>query len=379
MAKTRSKGPVSPKTPVSAKGKKILKEPKPESAVSSPSVKKTKNIKPKKAVPAEPEKKEEVSGKVVADAQIQKALSEIAKFLEREAASKETKKSDLFEQEEEEDPGRDILVGVTSKKFFSDKPNFKPVIIRLTKPALDVENLKTCLIMRDRMISTEAELAAVENANLPTLTKILTLRELKTDYKQYEKRRQLFSEYDLFVADDATLNSLPTTLGKAFYARGNRKLPIPLSVTEHRGKEFNLAALKENLTNVLTSTWFLPPVKDMTSIRVGAINKNFTIEQLVQNVQDVVSSFDINTITSISVKARSSPSLPIFYAEKLYVDENTDILENVKEQEAVNEDSAFEKGLLELADADTVTKILGHELKKSKKAKKTEATNGVSK
>lgn len=380
MAKTRSKAPVSPKTPTSVKGKKILKEPKTDSAVSSPSVKKTKNIKAKEAAPAEPAKSPEASGKAVADAQVKKALSEIAKFLEREAASKENKKSDLFEEDEEEDPGRDILVGVTSKKYFSDKPNFKPVVIKLSTPQLDVANVKTCLIIRDRMISNEEELEAVEKANLPTLTKILTLNELKTEYKQFEKRRQLFTEYDVFVADDATFNSLPTALGKAFYRRGNRKLPILLSVTEHKGKELNLEALRENLTGVLTSTWFLPPVKDMTSIRVGAINKRFSIEQLVQNVQDVVASFDLSTVVSISVKARSSPSLPIFYADQLYIDENKDILENIKDEKTVEEDDDFEKGLLELADAETVTKVLGEELKKAKKAKKVKgAVNGVSK
>lgn len=68
------------------------------------------------------------------------------------------------------------------------------------------------------------------------------------------------------------------------------------------------------------------------------------------------------------IKTDLSPSLPLYYAEKLYNDEDV-LEENAKASKNTDDEqevrlSTFEKGLLELGDADEVAKIIGKKLKK---------------
>lgn len=44
---------------------------------------------------------------------------------------------------------------------------------------------------------------------------------MKSTYKQYEKRRELYSLNDIFLADDSLITTLPKLLGKVFYDSKN--------------------------------------------------------------------------------------------------------------------------------------------------------------
>lgn len=373
MAKTRSKGSASPKTPTSAKSKKVgsIKKDTPQ---SSPSVKKTKNIKQKIAkeakeapAPAQEEPVKATVTSVVPEKVASKAISELAKFLAREQPEAETTadKASLFDDEDDEQK-TNLYLQINTKKFYSDRPQLKPKVIQLSNPIYNQENLKTCLIIRDQLVTTEDQLEALENEKLPTVSQILPLKTLKTEYKHYEKRRQLYSEYDLFVVDDAVFNLMPTLLGKVFYSNGAKKTPFPVRVTSTKNpKELSLVTLKNQLNKCLASTAFLPPMGVTVVIKIGSINSNFTQAQLAQNLQDVLATFDENSIKSVMLKTKLSPSLPLYYTDKLY--EDSEVLENIKPaEESKDEVTSFEKGLLEFADAQEVAKILG----KSKKSNK---------
>ncbi|KAK6464584.1 ribosomal protein L1p/L10e family-domain-containing protein [Scheffersomyces coipomensis] len=387
MAKTRSKGPVTPKTPTPVKARKgaAISKVSAGSAVSSPLVEKSKKIdvKAKKGqaskVKAKLEKEEPSS--IVASKVAVKAISELSKFLERESANTKESKTDLF-ADEDDDESKNLYLQINTKKFVSSKPQFKPKLIKLTHSIYNQEQLKTCLIIRDQLVTTSQQLEALENESLPTVSQILPLKSLKTEYKHYEKRRELYAKYDLFLVDDALLNLMPTLLGKVFYGNGNNKLPLPIRVTTSSNtKELSLVTLKNQLEKCLTSTAFLPPMGVNISIKIGSITESFKQDDLVQNLQDTLVAFDKDSLRSVMLKTNSSPSLPLFYAEKLY-DEETDVIENVKANEAKEQTdgpklSAFEKGLLELGNADEVAKIIGKKLNGKSKKPKTAANKVV--
>lgn len=362
MAKTRSKGPISPKTPLSDKMKKI----KSKSAVeASPSLRKVREGKidkkvkksPKKVQPIEEspveESKELVSNKVA-----QGALRELKKYVE---ANEKPNKLELFDDEDD----KNVYLQITTKKYFSDKPNFKPKVIKLSHSIIQQEDFKTCLIVRDQLITETSQLDKIEGENISTLSKILTLKDLKTEFKPFEKKRQLYNDYDLFLVDDALLNSMPSVLGKVFYDKGNSKVPLPIKVVSNSNpKQFSIQTFKNQLEKCLTSTFFLPPMGVNILIKFGIINKTLD-NDLVDNLQDILKTFNKDTLRSIMLKTSTSPALPLFYNDKIYDD--SDILKTKTKKEKSNELSAFEKGLLEIGDVDEVTKIVGSKLSRKLK------------
>ena len=57
---------------------------------------------------------------------------------------------------------------------------------------------------------------------------VISLRELKVEYKQFEAKLQLCNKFDLFLADDRIIRLLPQFLGKSFYKR--KKIPLQINL-----------------------------------------------------------------------------------------------------------------------------------------------------
>lgn len=309
--------------------------------------------------------------KIVNNEQISKAIGEIISYVSRESnkPSSESSKKDLFEDADEQDDeiSKNLFVNISTKKLNS-KFTLKPKAIRLSHQFRDVSKLRTCIIVKDQLITSNETLESIENLNLPTLQKIYTIQDIKTEFKNFEKRRQLHNDYDLFLVDDNVFNILPNALGKTFFK--SNKAPVPIKITKN--KELSLESLKNQLAKAVSSTFYIPPISNNIVIKAGGIN-NLNQDQLVDNVQDIIATFNQNDIRAIFVKTTLSPALPIFYADKIY--DQQDILN--EDQEKIEDedldDDAYKQGLLELADADTVAKLLGSELKKKKSSPKAKA------
>lgn len=369
MAKTRSRGPISPRTPLSDKTKKIKVKTKNE---PSPSVSKVKSGKVGKKKPLTPQKLSKASTKassvkpesdeIVTSKVAEGAIKELKKYVEKEQKST---KLELFDEEDD----NNVYLQITTKKFYSDKPNFKPKIIKLRHSFFNSDNtndFKICLIIRDQLIVNSDQVDAIENERIPNLSKILTLKDIKTEFKPFEKRRQLYNEYNMFLVDEALLNSLPSALGKVFYNNGNSRIPLPIKVvSSSHPKKFSIETFKNQVEKCLMSTAFLPPIGVNILIKFGIINKSL-ISDLIDNLQDVVRTFDKHSLRSVMLKTLDSPSLPLFYNDKVY--DESDILEETKTPKVRKNDlSSFEKGLLEIASVDEVSKIVGKKLSKKLK------------
>ncbi|EGP90681.1 uncharacterized protein MYCGRDRAFT_103105, partial [Zymoseptoria tritici IPO323] len=122
---------------------------------------------------------------------------------------------------------------LTTKKHIVDKKRLKPSKIVLPHPYLSVdeEGLRICLITADPQRKYK-NLVDAENgfpADVADKVKrVIGMEKLKAKYKSYESKRQLFGEYDVFLADDRIITYLPGVLGKVFY-KGGSKRPIPVS------------------------------------------------------------------------------------------------------------------------------------------------------
>ena len=73
------------------------------------------------------------------------------------------------------------------------------------------------------------------------VTEVISLRQLKVEYKQYESKLSLVKKFDVFLADTRILRLLPKFLGKPFYAR--KKFPVPISLDPKNLKEVRQARL----------------------------------------------------------------------------------------------------------------------------------------
>jgi hypothetical protein len=59
-------------------------------------------------------------------------------------------------------------------------------------------------------------------------SQIIGLHKLRTKYESHEAKRQLCGSYDLFLADERVVPSLPKLIGKSFFRK--RKQPVPVNI-----------------------------------------------------------------------------------------------------------------------------------------------------
>ena len=136
--------------------------------------------------------------------------------------------------------------------------------------------------------------------------KIIPLRELKVEYKQFEAKIQLSNKFDLFLADDRIIRLLPQFLGKNFFKR--KKIPLQINL---RHKD-----LQAEFSRCLMTTQL--PMKHAgacSNVVIG--NSEQEDGQLVENTQSVVASLmtkypgTFKNIRSVHINCGSS-SLPLY-------------------------------------------------------------------
>lgn len=296
---------------------------------------------------------------------ITKALDELKGFIEREQST-ETEKAQLFE----DDVVTEIQLQFTKSSLWTSKKDFKPRVIPLGQ-AKEVKPT-VALIVRDGLIDKDL-LAKIEASEINNVVgQIITGAELKTTYKQFEKRRQLWAQYDLFLCDDALVTTLPKLLGKTFY--DSRKLPVPIRV----GKDgFSVAKVLKEVNRVSEGVVYRVPRSDNLVVALGKL------EQVTAGlVSGVIAHFSKDALRGVFIKSNSSPALPLYEAEQAFteaVDEGESIEKAVVNTVEIEGEqvklSAFERALVELAPDAEVPKLLAGKIKKAKKAKKAAEKN----
>lgn len=310
------------------------------------------------------------------------AVQQLIEHNKRQEADE--KKNDLLEDERHID--EDLELVFQFKKYLTLDAKLKPKLVKLSHSVYNLsDEFKICLIVRDSIVKTEAELEQIEEANIPYLSKILPFKELYNEYKTYDQKRQLASSYDLFLADDGVVTNLPSILGKTFY---RSKVPIPIKVgSTGSSKSFAIDTIKNKVEQAVKSTHFLIRPSSNLSIKIGNI-ANLSEKENISNVQTALKQIEEKYaqfgIRAVYIKLKTSPALPLFYDNKLALEDSQtasvdDTKTVVSDNEYVIGDqqiiakgvklSAFEQGLLEIGQFDEEPQFL--EKKKKLAAKES--------
>lgn len=255
-----------------------------------------------------------------------------------------------------------IWMILSTKKHISDKKRLKPSRLPLPHPYLSIadEGLRVCLITEDPQRKYK-ELVEIESG-FPAevagvIKRVVGLEKLKSKYKSFESRRQLKSEYDVFLADDRVITYLPKVLGKVFY-KGGSKRPIPVTLQGRRQsvvdgvKRKTLAEggekvvkyepkpkeIAEEIKKAVSSALVHLAPSTTTAVKVGVAT--MSAEELQANVEAAVEGLvekfvpqKWDNVRAIHIKGPDTIALPIWLTEELWADEK-DVLEEKPETNA---------------------------------------------
>ncbi|KAJ5698386.1 hypothetical protein N7462_000391 [Penicillium macrosclerotiorum] len=328
--------------------------------------------------------------------QVVKASSALLRHIKSSQDEKEksaTKKTLIGDNDSDDEEtavnNEAVWLLLTTKQHVVDKNRLKPGKISIPHSLNTSPSLSICVITADPQRGFKD---IVADPSFPQelssrIEKVIGFSKLKARYHSFESRRQLFSEYDVFLADDRIITRLIPTLGKTFYKSSKRPIPIRIAQIEKvdgkrvkkdpkqkPSKEEKSASFAAPLivAKEIERTLHCAPVQlapsTSSAIRVGS--SKFTAEQLSENIAAVVKgmtekfvSKGWRNIKAIHVKGANTMALPIWLANELWV-EDGDVVE-VDETAAI-EDGAKSKKRKSIGDE----KLL--ESKTSKKSKPAE-------
>ncbi|KAJ2013299.1 proteasome-interacting protein cic1, partial [Coemansia sp. S680] len=196
-----------------------------------------------------------------------------------------------------------VFLTITVKKMPTNSRH-KPYRIPLRVPVYN-ESTSVCLITKN---NTEAHVETLKKLNIPQIKEIITLYQLKTEFKAYEAKRLLLSTHELFLTDDRVVKSLPELLGVKFFK--NKKLPAPV----------NLLAkdLQREVSKALSCTYYRPANGTSSTLKIGtsalsAAHLADNIEAAMEYIPKCVEK-GWDNIQSIGIKTGTSLTLPIYNA-----------------------------------------------------------------
>ncbi|RSL95601.1 hypothetical protein CEP52_011968 [Fusarium oligoseptatum] len=231
-----------------------------------------------------------------------------------------------------------IWLTLTTKRHIVDKTRLQPGKIVLPHSLNTDETATICLITADPQ---RAYKDIVDSEEFPAelskrIARVIDYTKLKAKYSQYEAQRKLYSECDVFLADDRIINRLPKVLGKTFY-KTTQKRPIPVSLQAKAPKVDGKRQKRVKTEGVVNAG---TPAEIAKEIEKGHWRSplgysGWTPEQIAENVDTVVTAMidrwvpqKWRNLRSIYIKGPETTALPIWMADELWVDENDVIAED---------------------------------------------------
>lgn len=141
------------------------------------------------------------------------------------------------------------------------------------------------------------------------ISRIITTKELATEFNTFQKLDRLSKTYDLFLSDKPLMankmNSLPRRLGRRFWVR-EKKVPLMLNLQAKN--------LQDQFTRVLAiEPFYVMGVSSTESIQIGMINQSD--EDLVENMKaflDKLYNLYGDNVRFIKLRTEWGLSLPLF-------------------------------------------------------------------
>jgi len=239
------------------------------------------------------------------------------------------------------DEGERILLQVTGIKLPKDD---RKQFLRIFLPECSIpEPRDVCLIVKDLEKGLKIDHEPTVNhfnellneKGIDEITQVISLRELKVEYKQYEAKTSLCQKFDVFLVDDRILRLVPMFLGKAFYRRKRIPTPVNLKSSDLK-KEVSRAINTVTLPLNHHGTCSMVQIGN-TSMESAVISKNLTH---VNSVLEKRYPGGWKNIRAQHIKTDSSIAIPI-YANTLPTNEvgfvDSDIPKKVKRENVTGE------------------------------------------
>ncbi len=280
-----------------------------------------------------------------------------------------TTSEDGSDSEDSSADTQSMWLNLTTKQHIVDKNRLRPSRIKVPHSLNKSASLSICIISADPQRAVKN---IITDPSFPTslssrIGRVIGYGKLKAKYHSFENRRQLLSEYDVFLADDRIVTKLPDTLGKVFF-KGTSKRPIPIRIALEKrvdGKRIK-AEEKKAPKNERIAEFASPAVvareiqsalnsvpvslKPGTSVAVRVGTSGFTAQELADNVtvvaQKVIEKHVVKgwrNVKAIHVKSPKSAAIPIWLADDIWVDNERvadDIELTVDGQKAIEDKKA---------------------------------------
>lgn len=184
----------------------------------------------------------------------------------------------------------------------------KPIRLRIPNPLFSADGAEICLFVKDHK-GEGHKAAKARLANLQKnggVAKIVGLSKLRTKYESHESKRQLCSSYDLFLADERIIPSLPKLIGKSFFKRKKQPIPVDLKATDFPAQ----------VKSAVEATYMVPPSGTCISVRVA--RSSMAADAIAANtlaaLQGVVKHIPKKwaNVQAVYLKSNESVALPIY-------------------------------------------------------------------
>ncbi|GBL98756.1 Ribosomal L1 domain-containing protein 1 [Araneus ventricosus] len=232
------------------------------------------------------------------------------KLLNKKFVEEDLKKQPLLE-ETAESP---IYLQVMLKKI---PPPQLIRMIRMPLPhSLVSETSEVCLITGDlekRNHKAEVEPTVLHYKDLlrkhgvTVVSQVIPLRQLRTEYKTFESKRQLVAAYDVFLVDKKIAGVMAKTLGKSFFQ--SRKFPVQIDMRRPN--------LKDQIDKALCQTEFSLTCRG-NSYALEVARLSMEDEAIIENIKTCIEVLENKlpgnreNILSLYVKTAKSKAVPIY-------------------------------------------------------------------
>lgn len=153
--------------------------------------------------------------------------------------------------------------------------------------------------------------ALMQNKSIPGLTSVISMKEVKRDYKAITDRKKLLTSHTHFLCDPSILTQLYNCLGNTFSKRN--KYPVPIK------KYTSFDKVPVRVMDALTST-YMHMRGDVISVRMA--HTGMSLVEIVDNVQSGIVSAceklpdEWRSVHSLHIKSADSAALPIYSKAK---------------------------------------------------------------
>eukprot|EP00884_Botryococcus_braunii_P005373 jgi/Botrbrau1/14837/Bobra.0278s0007.1 len=212
-----------------------------------------------------------------------------------------------------------LYLGIQLKTTPHGPKKHKPVCLPVPHSLYSFDGAEICLIVKDHKGEGHKEAKQrVKEEKIARVSKVIGVSKLRTTYESFEAKRKLCTDFDLFLADNRILPSLPKLIGKTFFKK--KKQPIPVDL---RRKEWG-----EEVQRALNATYMFLGHGSCLTIRFA--RSSFTEKQCAENLVAVLRAAvphlpkKWSNVQNLFIKTANSVALPFYQslpgADKLAID-----------------------------------------------------------